>query len=120
VLGLSALYSSCSISLGKSSKRLLSPLWAVQRLLNCGIDPNVRDYDARGPLHVAAAESFFVVCRILLRHGADPWLRDRMGNLPLDEALRNGSKPVIQLLKESMRRLGIRRLASGACTVLYT
>lgn len=86
---------------------------AVQRLLNCGIDPNVRDYDQRTPLHVAAAESFFVVCRILLRHGADPWLRDRMGNLPLDEALRNGSKPVIQLLKESMRRLGMRRLASG-------
>ena len=52
---------------------------------------------------MAAAESFFLICKLLLQHGADPWLRDSLGYLPLDEAVSNGSKPVIGLLLTSMK-----------------
>ena len=75
-----------------------------QRLLDYGLDPNSYDHDLRGPLHVAAAESFVHISKLLLENGADPWARDRLDLLPVDEAMRSGSKPVVALLKDYMRR----------------
>ncbi|CAI5467851.1 unnamed protein product [Closterium sp. Yama58-4] len=75
----------------------------LERLLSFGLDPNEADHDLRTPLHVAAAEGSVVLVRLLLEHGADAWARDRLGNLPVDEACRNGARPVIALLKDGMR-----------------
>ncbi|CAI5516283.1 unnamed protein product [Closterium sp. Naga37s-1] len=75
----------------------------LERLLSFGLDPNEADHDLRTPLHVAAAEGSVVLVRLLLEHGADAWARDRLGNLAVDEACRNGARPVIALLKDGMR-----------------
>ncbi|GJP32833.1 hypothetical protein CLOM_g17429 [Closterium sp. NIES-68] len=75
----------------------------LERLLSFGLEPNEADHDLRTPLHVAAAEGSVVLVRLLLEHGANPWARDRLDNLPVDEACRNGARPVIALLKDGMR-----------------
>ncbi|CAI5516374.1 unnamed protein product [Closterium sp. Naga37s-1] len=75
----------------------------LERLLSFGLDPKEADHDLRTPLHVAAAEGSVVLVRLLLEHGADAWARDRLGHLPVDEACRNGARPVIALLKDGMR-----------------
>ena len=79
---------------------------SLQRLLRFGLDPNCRGHDMRCPLHVAAAEGFFHVTKLLLEHGADPWVRDRQGQLPVDEARRMGSKPMVALLRDYMKQRG--------------
>eukprot|EP00850_Spirogloea_muscicola_P007330 SM000037S13465 [mRNA] locus=s37:43200:49998:+ [translate_table: standard] len=77
----------------------------VRRLLENGVDPNSADYDLRTPLHVAAAEGYVVFVRLLLDAGASLLARDRWGNLPLDEAIRSSSQPVISLLEGYMESL---------------
>jgi len=56
----------------------------VERLLNSGADPNVRDVFGRTPLHYAAARNHKAVAELLLSRGADPNAED--GETPLDLA----------------------------------
>ena len=56
----------------------------VERLLNSGADPNVRDVFGRTPLHYAAARNHKTAAELLLKHGADPNAKD--GETPLDLA----------------------------------
>ncbi|CAI5463327.1 unnamed protein product [Closterium sp. Yama58-4] len=79
----------------------------LRRLLVNGVNPNAADYDLRTPLHIASAEGFVQVARLLVEHGADVAALDRWGNSPLDEARRCGSLPLIHLLEEAMRERGL-------------
>jgi len=55
----------------------------VKRLvLDCGVDPNIRDGIDNTPLHYAALEGHLEVVRLLLEHGADPNVQDDEGNAP--------------------------------------
>eukprot|EP00850_Spirogloea_muscicola_P014094 SM000099S25200 [mRNA] locus=s99:136265:141912:+ [translate_table: standard] len=78
----------------------------LQRLLDNGVDPNSADYDMRTPLHIAAAEGFFLVVRLLVNSGADVTARDRWGHTPLDEARTCGSQPIVQMLENVLRNRG--------------
>eukprot|EP00850_Spirogloea_muscicola_P016184 SM000129S26171 [mRNA] locus=s129:404788:409939:- [translate_table: standard] len=78
----------------------------LQRLLDNGVDPNSADYDMRTPLHIAAAEGFFLVVRLLVNSGADVTSRDRWGHTPLDEARTCGSQPIVQMLENVLRNRG--------------
>ena len=49
----------------------------LTRLLAYGVDPNSADYDLRAPLHIAAAEGYLQVARVLVENGADVMARDR-------------------------------------------
>ncbi|CAI5977231.1 unnamed protein product [Closterium sp. NIES-65] len=79
----------------------------LRRLLVNGVNPNAADYDLRTPLHIASAEGFVQVARLLVEHGADVAALDRWGNSSLDEARRCGSLPLIHLLEEAMRERGL-------------
>ncbi|KAL9316386.1 hypothetical protein ACSQ67_017387 [Phaseolus vulgaris] len=73
----------------------------LKRLLSNGMDPNLKDYDYRSPLHIAAAEGLHFMAKLLLEAGATVFNKDRWGNTPLDEARMCGNKNLIKLLEEA-------------------
>lgn len=66
---------------------------AVQALLECGFNPDFVDADGDAPIHCAARacrdrstgsrEDKWTVINTLLEHGADPYLKNRHGFMPL-------------------------------------
>ena len=64
---------------------------------------NMGDYDMRTPLHLAASENQFEVLAYFLSFdGVLLHQRDRWGARPVDDARKNGSLEVIQLLEAAM------------------
>ena len=59
--------------------------------MDCGLTPDVMDYDLRTPLHLAAAGGRVLAVSFLLGQGADPCAEDRWGQSPLDDAIRGGT-----------------------------
>ena len=49
----------------------------LKRLLSNGMDPNLKDYDYRSPLHIAAAEGLYFMAKLLLEGGASVFTKDR-------------------------------------------
>ena len=55
------------------------------------------------PLHTAALNGSIDFIRDALDHPtADPWIRDRQGQLPIDHATVRRDRPVMQLLFDAM------------------
>jgi tankyrase len=74
----------------------------VDRLVQAGVDVNAQ---ARNPMKVAAIHAAVAArdsrsVEILLRHGADPNLRQQNEYTPLQAAQANGDDTIILLLKE--------------------
>jgi ankyrin repeat protein len=77
----------------------------VKRLvLDCGLDPNVKDGFGNTPLHNAASEGHLEVVKLLLERGADPNVKGRSGETPLHYAARRGRLDVVKLLLEYRNR----------------
>ncbi|RWW32500.1 hypothetical protein GW17_00002805 [Ensete ventricosum] len=72
----------------------------IRRVLKYGIDPNSKDYDQRTPLHIAAAEGLYSVAKMLIEAGAK-LLNYRWGTTPLDEAVKSGSRSMMELLENA-------------------
>jgi ankyrin repeat protein len=67
--------------------------------MQCGVDMReVRDYDARTPLHLAASEGSLTTAEWLLARGVDASAVDRFGRTPMMEALQNSHTAVAQAL----------------------
>ncbi|KAJ8471887.1 hypothetical protein OPV22_026230 [Ensete ventricosum] len=73
----------------------------IRRVLKYGIDPNSKDYDQRTPLHIAAAEGLYSVAKMLIEAGASVFAIDRWGTTPLDEAVKSGSRSMMELLENA-------------------
>ncbi|XP_042474517.1 potassium channel KOR1-like [Zingiber officinale] len=73
----------------------------IKRLLAYGIDLNLKDYDSRTPLHVAASVGFYAITKMLSEAGASVFSVDRWGNTPLDEAMKCGSESMVMLLEDA-------------------
>jgi len=74
----------------------------VKRLVvDCGVDPNVRedDYGAT-PLHAAAEYGYSEIVEVLLEHGAAPNIREKYGDTPLHYAAMFGNSKVVEVLLE--------------------
>ncbi|KAL4435944.1 hypothetical protein ABPG77_000706 [Micractinium sp. CCAP 211/92] len=74
----------------------------LKRLLRAGAHVDQGDYDLRTALHIAAAEGNLPAVELLVNAGhANPFVRDRWGNTPLDEARRVGAAPVVAFLERA-------------------
>ncbi|PON79288.1 Voltage dependent potassium channel [Parasponia andersonii] len=71
----------------------------LKKVLDKDINPNVKNYDNRTPLHIAASEGLYPMAELLLDAGASVFCKDRWGKTPLDEARIGGNKKFIKLLE---------------------
>lgn len=85
----------------------------VRRLIEKGIDPNIREYTGSTPLIAAVRQQKVDVVVVLLKAGANPSLRyvyvstgypvtewqEANGKAPLDFAIAGGNQTLIQILK---------------------
>jgi len=73
----------------------------LRRLLSARASPNVRDYDYRTGLHIAAADGNLQMCKLLLEHKASADVKDRWGSTPLHSAKKSKQDEIVHALKKS-------------------
>lgn len=65
------------------------------------VDMEQKDYDSRTALHVAAAEGHIEVVKFLIEAcKVNPFVKDRWGNIPLDDAVQFNHLEVVKLLQD--------------------
>ncbi|KAJ9643939.1 hypothetical protein H2199_003805 [Coniosporium tulheliwenetii] len=75
----------------------------VMYLLKLGADANVvPSGETETPLHVAASKGHKTIVQVLLRHGADPRMRNAAGEMAVHLADRRGYSDIAEILKVSV------------------
>eukprot|EP00005_Dracoamoeba_jomungandri_P007280 CAMPEP_0174264124 /NCGR_PEP_ID=MMETSP0439-20130205/21398_1 /TAXON_ID=0 /ORGANISM="Stereomyxa ramosa, Strain Chinc5" /LENGTH=470 /DNA_ID=CAMNT_0015349851 /DNA_START=163 /DNA_END=1572 /DNA_ORIENTATION=- len=84
------------------------------------VDVDAFDYDKRTALHLAAAQGHDEVAKYLIhRAGAFVNPLDRWNNTPLDEAVREGHKTTVKILREAGARPTKPSYTSDLCTSAF-
>ncbi|XP_074497580.1 glutaminase 2b [Sebastes fasciatus] len=74
---------------------------ALRRFALSSMDMDLKDYDSRTALHISAAEGHIDVVKFLTEIcKVDPFVEDRWGNLPVDDAMQFGHNEVVKVLKD--------------------
>ncbi|KAM5336374.1 glutaminase liver isoform, mitochondrial isoform 3-T3 [Glossophaga mutica] len=74
---------------------------ALRRFALSAMDMEQKDYDSRTALHVAAAEGHIEVVKFLIEAcKVNPFVKDRWGNIPLDDAVQFNHLEVVKLLQD--------------------
>lgn len=71
---------------------------ATVKLLDFGADPNRQDRKGRSPGHCGCAKGQFETVKLLNARGANLWLRNARGDLPVHEAAASGRIELIEWL----------------------
>lgn len=76
------------------------------KLLDLGADPNRQDRKGRSPGHCGCAKGQFETVKILNSRGANLWLRNARGDLPVHEAAASGRIELVEwLLQQKPNRI---------------
>ncbi|XP_071510581.1 L-asparaginase-like [Diadema antillarum] len=97
-------------------------LQSIKYMQKSGADLAGADYDGRTALHLAASEGHTDIVRYLLEHGCPIYARDRFGNTPFMDSIRNKRFEIIELMKqagghlihESLHDLGVLLCSAAA------
>uniref|UniRef100_A0A6Q2Z8Z7 glutaminase n=1 Tax=Esox lucius TaxID=8010 RepID=A0A6Q2Z8Z7_ESOLU len=74
---------------------------ALRRFALSSMDMELKDYDSRTALHVAAAEGHVDVVRFLTDTcKVNPFVKDRWGNIPLDDAMQFAHSAIVKVLQD--------------------
>ncbi|XP_018027492.1 protein fem-1 homolog A-like [Hyalella azteca] len=73
-----------------------------QFLLDHGADINAQDIKNKTALHYAVEENRFETVKLLIEHGADPFLRSRMGDDALQTACLKGAHQVLSYMVKKL------------------
>ena len=65
-------------------------------------DVNIQNKHGLTALHLAAERSYSSVIEVLLKHGANPFVQDNEGMMPIRRAILNSSNDVVELLMKAM------------------
>ncbi|XP_013916646.1 PREDICTED: glutaminase liver isoform, mitochondrial-like [Thamnophis sirtalis] len=90
---------------------------ALRRFALSAMDMEQKDYDSRTALHVAAAEGHLEVVKFLIEAcRVNPFVKDRWGNIALDDAIQFHHLEVVKLLKDYQESyiLGSRKVKEAA------
>ncbi|XP_062975907.1 glutaminase liver isoform, mitochondrial [Elgaria multicarinata webbii] len=90
---------------------------ALRRFALSAMDMEQKDYDSRTALHVAAAEGHLEVVKFLVEAcRVNPFVKDRWGNIALDDAIQFNHLEVVKLLKDYQDacKLGARQAEEAA------
>ncbi|KAH8268491.1 hypothetical protein KR026_007811 [Drosophila bipectinata] len=71
---------------------------ATARLLDLEADPNRQDRKGRTPAHCGCSKGQFETLKLLKERGANLWLRNAKGDLPLHEAAASGRRELVEWL----------------------
>ncbi|XP_022216119.2 protein phosphatase 1 regulatory subunit 12A [Drosophila obscura] len=71
---------------------------STARLLDLEADPNRQDRKGRTPAHCGCAKGQFETLKLLKERGANLWLRNAKGDLPLHEAAASGRRELVEWL----------------------
>ncbi|XP_033234294.1 uncharacterized protein [Drosophila pseudoobscura] len=71
---------------------------STARLLDLEADPNRQDRKGRTPGHCGCAKGQFETLKLLKERGANLWLRNAKGDLPLHEAAASGRRELVEWL----------------------
>ena len=75
-------------------------LLTLKQYIAQGLSPNIRDYDGRTPLHVAASEGQAEIVRYLIEScKVNKKPIDRWNNTPMDDAIKNHHIKIVNYLK---------------------
>ncbi|XP_028929666.1 glutaminase liver isoform, mitochondrial isoform X2 [Ornithorhynchus anatinus] len=81
---------------------------ALRRFALSAMDMEQKDYDSRTALHVAAAEGHLEVVKFLVEAcKVNPFVKDRWGNIPLDDAVQFQHMEVVKLLQDYQDRFAL-------------
>lgn len=75
-------------------------LAAVRNCLVAGARATYADYDQRTPLHLACTEGHANIAELLLVNNADPAARDSLGRTAVDDAITNGHRAILRVLRQ--------------------
>lgn len=79
---------------------------ATVKLLDLGADPNRQDRKGRSPSHCGCAKGQFETVKLLNARGANLWLRNARGDLPVHEAAASGRIELVEwLLKQKLSHI---------------